>query len=59
MRTADTHELHRKTGKLVRASVEQKFEAAELTGKPFPKRDRRKMPHVKIDSTSYVSADRD
>ncbi len=59
MGTADTPELHRKTAKLVCASVQQKFEAAELTGKPFPKRDRRKLPKVKIDSISYASADRD
>ncbi len=62
------------TGKLVRASVREKIvitergrpvallknaEAADLSGKPFPKRDRRKMPRSKIDSTIYVSEDRD
>jgi antitoxin (DNA-binding transcriptional repressor) of toxin-antitoxin stability system len=62
------------TGKLVRASVHEKIvitdrghpvallknaEAAELVGKPFPKRDRRKMPRSTIDSTIYVSEDRD
>jgi len=50
------------TGKLVRASAREKIiitqrgqpvallksaDAADLVGKPFPKRDRRKMPRVK------------
>jgi prevent-host-death family protein len=62
------------TGKLVRASVHEKIlitdrgqpvavlksaEAAELIGKPFPKRDIRKMPKVKGDSTTYISEERD
>jgi prevent-host-death family protein len=74
MRTATIRELHMNTGKLVRASVHEKIvitergrpvallknaEVAELVGKPFPKRDRRKMPRVKVDSTTYVSEDRD
>ncbi len=62
------------TGKLVRASVHEKIlitdrgqpvallksaEAAELIGKPFPKRDIRKMPKVRGDSTTYISEERD
>ena len=62
------------TGKLVRASAHEKIlitdrgqpvallksaEAAELIGKPFPKRDIRKMPKVKGDSTNYISEERD
>jgi len=62
------------TGKLVRASAHEKIlitdrgqpvallksaEAAELIGKPFPKRDIRKMPKVKGDSTTYISEERD
>jgi antitoxin (DNA-binding transcriptional repressor) of toxin-antitoxin stability system len=62
------------TGKLVRASAREKIlitdrgqpvallksaEAAELIGKPFPKRDIRKMPKVKGDSTTYISEERD
>ena len=62
------------TGKLVRASVHTKIvitdrgepiallkraEGSDLAGKPFPKRDRRKMPKVNFDSTIYISEDRD
>jgi antitoxin (DNA-binding transcriptional repressor) of toxin-antitoxin stability system len=62
------------TGKLVRASAREKIlitdrgqpvallksaEAAELIGKPFPKRDIRRMPKVKGDSTTYISEERD
>ncbi len=74
MRSATIRELHMNTGKLVRASVHEKIvitergrpvallknvELAELGGKVFPKRDLRKMPRVRVDSTTYVSADRD
>jgi antitoxin (DNA-binding transcriptional repressor) of toxin-antitoxin stability system len=74
MKTATIRELHMNTGNLVRASLQEKIlitergrpvailkgaEAAELVGKPFPIRDRRKMPRVKVDSTIHVSADRD
>lgn len=74
MRTATIRELHMNTGKLVRASAHEKIlitdrgqpiallksaEAAELVGKPFPKRDIWKMPKVKGDSTKYISEDRD
>lgn len=74
MRTATIRELHMNTGKLVRASVHEKIvitergrpvallqnaAAADLVGKLFPKRDRRKMPRVKVDSTIYLSEDRD
>jgi hypothetical protein len=37
----------------------KKIEGPELVGKPFPKREIRKMPKVKGDSTDYVSRDRD
>ena len=74
MRTATIRELHANTGKLVRASAHEKIlitdrgqpvallkaaNAADLVGKPFPKRDIRKMPKVKGDSTVYISEDRD
>ena len=74
MRSATIRELHMNTGKLVRASAHEKIiitqrgqpvallksaDAADLVGKPFPKRDRRKMPRVKVDSTIYISEDRD
>lgn len=74
MKTVTIRDLHMNTGKLVRASAHGKIlitergrpvallkgaQAADLTGKPFPKRDRRKMPRVKVDSTIYISQDRD
>jgi antitoxin (DNA-binding transcriptional repressor) of toxin-antitoxin stability system len=74
MKTATIRELHMNTGKLVRASASENIlitdrgqavavlksaSAAELVGKPFPKRDIRKMPKVKGDSTDYISRDRD
>ena len=74
MRTATIRDLHMNTGKLVRASAQEKIlitergrpvallknaEAVDLVGKPFPKRDRRKMPRIKVDSTIYISEDRD
>jgi antitoxin (DNA-binding transcriptional repressor) of toxin-antitoxin stability system len=74
MKTATIRELHMNTGKLVRASAHENIlitdrgqavailksaKAADLLGKPFPKRDIRKMPKVKGDSTDYISRDRD
>ncbi|HEY4272190.1 MAG TPA: type II toxin-antitoxin system prevent-host-death family antitoxin [Candidatus Udaeobacter sp.] len=74
MKIATIRELHMNTGKLVRASAHEKIlitdrgravavlksaQAADLVGKPFPKRDIRKMPSVKGDSTDYISRDRD
>lgn len=74
MRTATIRELHMNTGALVRASVHENIlitergravailknaKAADLVGKPFPKRDIRKMPKVPGDSTIYISEDRD
>jgi prevent-host-death family protein len=74
MKTVTIRELHMNTGKLVRASVHGNIlvtergrpvallkgaQTADLTGKPFPKRDRRKMPRVRADSAIYISQDRD
>jgi antitoxin (DNA-binding transcriptional repressor) of toxin-antitoxin stability system len=39
-------------------AVLKALEAVDLGGKLFPKRDLRKMPRVKIDSTVYISEDR-
>jgi prevent-host-death family protein len=73
MRSASIRELHSRTGEIVRAAASNKIvitdrgrpvavlkalEAADLSGRLFPKRDLRKMPKVKIDSTIYVSEDR-
>ena len=74
MRTATIRELQMNTGKLVRAAAHQKIiitdrgqpiallkalDGPELVGKPFPKGDIRKMPKSDVDSTLYVSQDRD
>lgn len=74
MKSISIRELHTRTGEAVRASAKEKIlvtergrpvallkpiEPGELDGKLFPKRDRRKMPAVKVDSTVYISADRD
>jgi antitoxin (DNA-binding transcriptional repressor) of toxin-antitoxin stability system len=74
MKTATIRELHMNTGKLVRASAHENIlitdrghavavlksaKASDLVGKPFPKRDIRKMPRSDIDSTIYISQDRD
>jgi len=73
MKTATIRELHMNTGKLVRASAHENIlitdrgqavailkcaQAAELIGKPFPKRDICNMPKVPGDSTVYISEDR-
>ena len=74
MRTTTIHELHMNTGRLVRAAAHEKIintergqpvallnavDRSDLVGKPFPRRDIPKMPKSKMDSTIYVSQDRD
>ena len=74
MRTATVRELQTNTLELVRAlahddiiitdqgqpvAVLKSVYRADLIGKPFPKRDIRKMPKAKGDSTDYISGDRD
>jgi len=74
MRSVTIRELHMNTGKLMRAAACEKIiitdrgqavavlksaKAADLIGKPFVKRDIRKMPKSNVDSTIYVSQDRD
>ena len=74
MKTVTIRDLHHRTGEVVRASAHEKIlitergravallkgvEPADLTGKPFPKRDRRKLPRVRVDSTVYISEERD
>lgn len=74
MKSVTIRELHMNTGKVVRESAHQAIlitergqavavlksaKAADLVGKPFPKRDIRKMPRSDIDSTIYISQDRD
>jgi antitoxin (DNA-binding transcriptional repressor) of toxin-antitoxin stability system len=74
MKTVTIRDLHHRTGDVVRAAAREKIlitergraiallkgiHPAELNGEPFPKRDRRKLPKVRVDSTSYISEDRD
>ena len=74
MKSVTIRELHMNTGKVVRASAQQNIlvtergqpvavlksaKAADLVGKPFPKRDIRKMSKVPGDSTAYISEERD
>ena len=74
MKSVTIRELHINTGRVVRASahgniliiergqpiaVLKSAKAADLVGKPFPKRDIRKMPRSNVDSTMYISQDRD
>jgi prevent-host-death family protein len=74
MKSVSIRELHMNTGNLVRASAHENIlvtergrpvavlksaNAADLVGKPFPKRDIRKMPRVPGDSTAYISEERD
>lgn len=74
MKSVTIRELHMKTSKLVRESAHEKIiitdrgqpvallkrpDGPDLVGKPFPKRDIRKMSKVEGDSTDYISRDRD
>lgn len=74
MRIASIRELHTNTGKLVRESAKGEIlitergrpvamlktvTVADLVDKPFPKRTLRSMPKVGVDSTDYISEDRD
>lgn len=73
MQTVTIRELHLNIRELVRAAARQKIiitdrrpiallkalDEADLVGKPFPRRHIRKMPKSKVDSTIYVSQDRD
>ena len=74
MKRITIRELHKNTGKLVRATAHENIlitdrgqavallksaKAADLVDKPFLKRDIRKMPRSNVDSTIYISQDRD
>jgi prevent-host-death family protein len=74
MKSVTIRELHMNTGRVVRASVHgnilitergqpvavlKSAKAADLVGKPFPKRDLRRMPKVPGDSADYISQERD
>jgi antitoxin (DNA-binding transcriptional repressor) of toxin-antitoxin stability system len=74
MKTATIRELHMNIGKFVRASAHENIlitdrgqavavlksaKATDLIGRPFPRCDIRKMPKNNVDSTIYISQDRD
>lgn len=74
MKSVSIRELHEHTGKLVRQAqkepifvtdrgqqiaVLKSITSAETFGKPFPKRKLSSLPRVKIDSTIYLSEERD
>jgi len=74
MQNVTIRELHLNTRKLIGAAACQKIiindrgrpiallkalDEPDLVGKPLPRPDIRKMPQRKVDSTIYVSQDRD
>jgi prevent-host-death family protein len=74
MKVITIRELHEHTGKFVRQAqkepvlvtdrgrqiaVLKAITAAESVGKPFPKRKLTSLPRVSIDSTVYISEERD
>ncbi|MGA8477247.1 MAG: hypothetical protein WB696_04745 [Chthoniobacterales bacterium] len=74
MKVITIRDLHQHTGKFVRqaqkevifvtdrgqqVAVLKGITLAETTGKPFPKRKLSSLPRVSIDSTVYISEERD
>ena len=74
MKSVSIRELHEHTGKVVRQAqkepifvtdrgqqiaVLKSITSAETFGKPFQKRKLSSLPRVKIDSTIYLSEERD
>jgi antitoxin (DNA-binding transcriptional repressor) of toxin-antitoxin stability system len=74
MKVITIRDLHQHTGKFVRqaqkevifvtdrgqqVAVLKGISVAETTGKPFPKRKLSSLPRVSIDSTVYISEERD
>jgi antitoxin (DNA-binding transcriptional repressor) of toxin-antitoxin stability system len=74
VKTITIRELHTRTGRHVRAAARQPIivtdrgeivavlqgaSAANLPGRPFPKRDRSTLPVVDADSGRLISDDRD
>jgi antitoxin (DNA-binding transcriptional repressor) of toxin-antitoxin stability system len=74
MRTVTIRELHLNTRKLMRAAGHKKIiitdrsqpvallkavDGPDLVGKPFPRRDIRKLANARGDSRQYISWDRD
>jgi prevent-host-death family protein len=74
MRIITIRQLHQHTGKFVRSAQKEPIlvtdrgqqvavlkgvTGAESIGKPFPKRKLSSLPRVAIDSTVYISEERD
>ena len=74
MRTISIRELHAATGRYVREAktrplvitdrgaeiaLLRSFSAAEVAGRPFPRRDVGDLPDVGADSTDLISRDRE
>lgn len=74
MKEVSIRELHQHTGKFVRQALKEpiivtdrgeqiavlkSLSSAEISGKPFPKRKLSSLPQVRIDSTVYISEERD
>ena len=74
MKTISVEELHERTSDYVRASAVEPIVIAEqgrgvallsavcgvnLPGKPFPVRNLSTMPKVTVETSSYISEDRD
>lgn len=74
MKVISIRELHQHTGRFVREAAREPVYVtdrgrqvavlkapvpAEMTGKPFPKRPLSSLPKVRVDSTTYISDERD
>jgi antitoxin (DNA-binding transcriptional repressor) of toxin-antitoxin stability system len=74
MKVVSIRELHEHTGRLVRQALKEpilvtdrgqqiavlrSINAAEISGKPFPKRKLSSLAKVAVDSTVYLSEERD
>jgi prevent-host-death family protein len=74
MKSVSIRELHEHTGELVRQAQKEPvvvtdrgqqvallkpITGAEIPGKPFPKRKVSSLPKVNVDSTDYISEERD
>ncbi len=74
MKTISIRELHAHTGRFVREAKHETIRVtdrgrevavlkapapAEAAGKPFPKRPRASLPKVRVDSSVYISEERD
>ncbi len=74
MKTISIRELHAHTGRFVREAQHETIRvtdrgrevavlkapaSAEAAGKPFPKRRLASLPKVRIDSSVYISQERD